>query len=83
LNNTLRANGIGEFLQRLLAHIQARLVFATLQQIDRQLRKLTITRAIGIAGSDARRKCSWLTQQCAETPPETGSLGNHKCLLLV
>jgi hypothetical protein len=57
-------------------HVDARLIFASLQQIHRQPQELFIR-------TQLRNRCSrfiardWLTEQRAKTPTETGTFGGH------
>ncbi|MBU7009029.1 hypothetical protein Ga0451573_004012, partial [Peptococcaceae bacterium DYL19] len=40
LDDALRLDGIGELLERLLPHVDTRLILSALQKVERQLREL-------------------------------------------
>src|SRR5690606_34919301 len=85
LHDALLTNRIGELRQRLLAHVDARLVAAALEQVDRQLSQHVVgaqrrrcrgvargrTRGRGRRRVDAARRRA---EQRFEAPPETSSL---------
>ncbi len=73
--------GVGKLLQRLRAHIDARLILAPLQQIDWQLRELLAT-GRGLEnnrGGRVRRGPGRLPQQISETAAQRGLLLSHGC----
>ncbi len=48
LHDALRLDGVRQLLQRLLPHVEARLILATLKQVERQFRELVAGRERGI-----------------------------------
>src|SRR5690606_4325790 len=91
LHDALRADRFGELGERLLAHVDPRLVLAALQQVDRQLpervlgaprridgpvlRKPRRGRVIDLLRRDGRTR-GRTAEQHFEAPPETSPLGH-------